>query len=111
MTTKIIDQATLATVIQAYQQGVSLRELSTSLNEMGFTGPLGGAIHPYSLAIELSKHGIKIRSNKRPEDIDRQVIRMIRAGATQLEIATAIGKSQPAVSAMVRRMRAEGKLS
>lgn len=111
MTTKTIDPATMATLVQAYREGASLRDLSTSLNEMGYTGPLGGQIHPYSLAIELSKHGIKIRSNKRPEDIDRQVIRMIRAGATQIEIATAIGKSQPAVSAMVRRMRAEGKLS
>lgn len=110
MTTKIIDTATMEAMIRAYREGESLRDLATSLNEMGFTGPLGGIIHPYTVALELAKAGVKIRSNKRPEEIDRQVIRMIRAGATQTEIAAALGKSQPAVSAMVRRFRAEGKI-
>lgn len=109
-TTKTIDPATMEAMVRSYREGASLRDLSTSLNEMGFTGPLGGVIHPYTVAIELAKAGVKIRTNKRPEEIDRQVIRMIRAGATQVEIAVALGKSQPAISAMVRRFRAEGKL-
>ena len=109
-TTKTIDEATMTTLVKAYREGASLRDLSTSLNEMGYTGPQGGQIHPYSLAIELGKAGVKLRSNRRPEDIDRVVIRMVNAGATQVEIAKVINRSQPSVSSMVRRMRAEGRL-
>jgi DNA-binding NarL/FixJ family response regulator len=108
--TKQLDPETIATAARAYAEGASLRELASSLNEMGYTGALGGIIHPYTLAIVLGNAGVKIRTNRRPEDIERVVIRMVRAGAKQVEIAKTIGRSQPSVSVMIRRMRAEGRL-
>ena len=104
------DEMVLNAAADAYRAGASLREIADSLNEMGYTGSRGGALHPYAVALELRKRGVKIRPNARPEEFIALVLRMTRAGAKQVEIAEKLGCSQPTVSLIIRTLRAEGKL-
>ena len=104
------DEMVLNAAADAYRAGASLREIADSLREMGYTGSRGGALHPYAVALELRKRGVKIRPNARPEEFIALVLRMTRAGAKQVEIAEKLGCSQPTVSLIIRTLRAEGKL-
>jgi hypothetical protein len=104
------DEKAMHAAADAYRAGASLREIADSLIEMGYTGTRGGTLHPYAVALELRKLGVKIRPNARPEEFIALVLRMSRAGAKQVEIAEKLGCSQPTVSLIVRTLRAEGKL-
>ena len=105
-----LDESGIAAAFRAYQQGASLQEIADSLNEMGYTSPRGSVIYPTEVRKKILLAGAVTRPRRREPTMEDIVIRMVRAGATQIEIGKVINRSQPGVSVIVRHLRAEGRL-
>jgi hypothetical protein len=105
-----IDESAVKAAVAAYTEGSTLQEIADSLMDMGYTSPRGGTIYPTEVRQRILDAGGKTRGLKRSPKSDAVVIEMVRAGAKQVEIGKVINRRQAAVSLIIRRLRAEGRL-
>jgi hypothetical protein len=105
-----IDESAVKAAVAAYTEGSTLQEIADSLMDMGYTSPRGGTIYPSEVRQRIIDAGGKTRGLKRSPKSDAVVIEMVRAGAKQVEIGKVINRRQAAVSLIIRRLRAEGRL-
>ena len=97
-----LDDEMLRTAVRAFEAGAPLREIAESLNELGYEGPRGGTLNSTTVRTLLMRAGCKMRGRERQRDLVKQVIALARQGVRQVDIAKAVGKSQPTVSIIIR---------
>lgn len=104
-----LDDEMLRTAVRAFEAGAPLREIAESLVEMGYEGPRGGTLNSTTIRPLLIDAGCKMRGRERSRALVKQVIALAKKGVRQVDIAKAVGRSQPTVSIIIREWIAGGR--